>query len=132
MSAVPRLSPTAYAAAHTHLHLAAQPVDEPDLLALIADEVTPLGKPFADAFRDACRKDAEAHDGYVHPSRVSALLHSAVGDFDPRRFSAMWAPACGRDGYLDKTDMLAPIDPTNSRGNGGKSVRLRRWREAVA
>lgn len=108
--------------------LAVRPVDEPNLLALLADEVTPLGKPFADAFRDACREDADAHGGYVHPSRVSALLHESVGDFSSRRFSAMWSPACGREGYLDKTDQLAPIDPEHSRGNGNKDVRLRRWR----
>ena len=108
--------------------LAVRPVDEPNLLALLADEVTPLGKSFADAFRDACREDADAHDGWVHPSRVSALLHESVGDFSPQRFSAMWSPACGREGYLDKTDTLAPIDPEHSRGNGNKDVRLRRWR----
>ena len=108
--------------------LATRPVDDPDQLALIADDQTPLGKPFADAFRDACLADAVAHDGMVHPSRVSGILARHYGDFDPRRFSAMWAPACGRDGFLDKTDELAPIDPERSRGNGGKSVRLRRWR----
>lgn len=99
-----------------------------DELALIADSQTPLGKPFADAFRDACETDARANLGMVHPSRVSALLHAAVGNFDPRRFSAMWSPACGRDGFLDKTAELAPIDPTVSKGNGNKMVRLRRWR----
>ena len=108
--------------------LATRPVDEPDLLAQLADQVTTLGKPFADAFRDACYADAIAHDGEVHPSRVSALLRRHHGDFDPRRFSAMWAPACGREGFLDKTDRLAPIDPEHSKGNGNKDVRLRRWR----
>lgn len=131
MSAVPRMSRDEYAASIRHtptLTLAGNPVDEPDLLTLIADEQTVLGKPFADAFRDACEADARANDGWVHPSRVNARLHAVVGDFDPRRFSAMWAPACGRDGFLDKTDVLSPIDPANSRGNGGKSVRLRRFR----
>ena len=108
--------------------LATSPVPDPDQLALLADDLTPLGRPFAEAFRDACRMDALTHGGEVHPSRVSALLHAAVGDFDPRRFSAMWAPACGRDGFLDKTDRLAPIDPGVSKGNGNKSVRLRMWR----
>lgn len=110
--------------------LAVRPVDEPDLLALIADEVTPLGKPFADAFREACRKDADAHDGMVNPNRVSHLLREEVGDFSPQRFSAMWSPACHAEkGYLDMTDELAPIDPTVSKGNGNKDVPLRRWRE---
>ena len=34
-----------------------------------------------------------------------------------------------RGWFLDKTDVLAPIDPTHSKGNGGKAVRLRRWRD---
>jgi len=109
-------------------HLATTPVPDPDQLALIADDMTVIGKPFADAFRDACLADAIAHDGKVHPSRVSALLTRHYGDFDPRRFSAMWAPACSRDGFLDKTDELAPIDPEVSKGNGNKMVRLRAWR----
>ena len=117
--------------------LASLPVADPDQLALIADDLTPIGKTFADAFRDACLADAVAHDGEVHPSRVSALLHRHYGDFDPRRFSAMWAPACGREGFLDKTDELRPIDPETSKGNGNKKVPLRTWRgwaehEAVA
>ena len=112
--------------------LAALPVADPDQLALIADDWTPLAVDFADAFRAACHDDARAHGGLVHPSRVSALLHERLGDFDPRRFSASWAPACGRDGFLDKTDQSEPIDPGVSKGNGNKLVRLRRWRGAAA
>lgn len=111
-------------------HLATHPIPDPDQLALIADDLTPIGRPFAEAFEAACLTDARRHLGLVHPSRVSAILRESYGDFDPRRFSAMWAPACGREGYLDKTDMLAPIDPEVSKGNGNKSVRLRRWRVA--
>lgn len=108
--------------------LAARPVDDPDQLALIADDLTPLGRPLAEAFRDACQADAAAHDGWVHPSRVSSLLHRQFGDFNPRQFSASWAPACGRDGFLVKTDVLADIDPEVSKGNGNKRLPLRRWR----
>lgn len=103
-------------------------LDDPDLLDLIADTHTPLGVLRMDDFRAACRDDALAHDGWVHPSRVSALLHDRFGEIDSRSFSAKWAPACGRDGFLDKTDTLAPIAAEHSRGNGNKSVRLRRWR----
>ncbi len=103
-------------------------LDEPDLLDLLADGRTPLGKVHMDDFRAACQADAEAHDGDVHPSRVSELLHQRFGEIDPRSFSARWAPACGPNGFLDKTDQLAPIDPEHSRGNGNKEVRLRRWR----
>lgn len=103
-------------------------LDEPDLLDLLADNQTPLGRLRMEDFRDACRADADAHDGVVHPSRVSALLRNRFGEIDPRSFSARWAPACGPDGFLDKTDDLAPIDPAHSRGNGNKLVPLRRWR----
>jgi hypothetical protein len=110
--------------------LAARPIDpdQLDLLDLIADPHTPLGKLRMDDFRAACRTDAENHNGEVHPSRVHALLRQRFGEIDTRSFSAKWAPACGPDGFLDKTDELAPIDPTYSRGNGGKRVPLRRWR----
>lgn len=111
--------------------LATQPVDEPDLLALIADDWTPLGRPFADRFREACRKDADRHGGWVDPNRVRALL-LAEADFEPRRYSAQWAPACGRGGFLDKTDRLVQITGEGSKGNGNKSVPLRRWRGWVA
>lgn len=103
-------------------------LDEPDLLDLLADDQAPLGRLRMDDFRDACWADAQAHGGEVHPSRVSALLHQRFGEIDPRSFAARWAPACGRDGFMDKTDQLADIDPTHSRGNGNKQVLLRRWR----
>lgn len=102
--------------------------DQLDMIALLADEATPLGKVHMDDFRAACLADARAHDGWVHPSRVSEILRGRFGEIDPRSFSARWAPACGPNGFLDKTDVLAPIDPAHSKGNGGKSVRLRRWR----
>ncbi len=104
------------------------PLDEPDLLELLADDRTPLGKVHMDDFRAACRAVADQHGGWIHPSRVSDLLHERFGEIDPRSFSARWAPACGPNGFLDKTDVLAPIDPAHSRGNGNKNVRLRRWR----
>lgn len=113
-------------------HLAVGQLDEPDLLQLLADTVTPLGKLRMDDFRSACRADAVAHDGEVHPSRVSAILHDRFGEINPRSFSAKWAPACGPAGFLDKTKELAPIDPTHSRGNGNKQLLLRRWRAWAA
>jgi hypothetical protein len=110
--------------------LAARPLDpdQLDLLDLIADPHTTLGKLRMDDFRAACRADAAANNGWVHPSRVSALLHERFGEIHPQSLSAKWGPACGPDGFLDKTDELAPIDPTHSRGNGNKAVPLRRWR----
>lgn len=108
--------------------LGAGPLDEPDLLTLLANTQTPLGKLRMGDFRDACWEDAQAHDGWVHPSRVSAILHAQFREIDPRSFSAKWVPACAPDGFLDKTNQRAPIDAEHSRGNGNKEVRLRRWR----
>ena len=104
------------------------PLDEPDLLDLLADTVTPLGLVRMNDFRQACHDDAKAHDGDVHPSRVAELLRERFGEVHPQSFSAKWKPACGPDGFLDKTDRLAPIDPRFSKGNGNKQVPLRRWR----
>lgn len=107
--------------------LATQPVDEPDLLTLIADGYTSLHKPFADAFRAACQSVANSHNGDVDPNLVRAKLLDHP-DYEPRRYSAQWSPACGRDGFLVKTDRLVPIVGEGSRGNGNKSVPMRRWR----
>lgn len=108
--------------------LAARPLDDPDLVGLVADTVSPLGLVHMADFKEACRADADAHGGWVHPSRVSALLHARFGEINPQSLSGRWPSACGPDGFLDKTDMPAPIDPTHSRGNGNKLVRLRKWR----
>ena len=106
--------------------LATHPADEPDLLALIADQQTPLGKSFADAFRDACEADARAHGGWVNPNhvRLAMLDHPA---YEPRKYSAQWSPACGRSGFLETTDRPVQISGKGSRGNGNKSTVYRRW-----
>lgn len=106
--------------------LATHPVADPDQLALIADDWTTLRKPFADAFKDACRTEAELHDGWVNPNSVRARLLDHP-DYEPRRYSAQWAPACGRSGFLAKTQQTVQIVGEGSRGNGNKSVPLRRW-----
>lgn len=110
--------------------LAAVPVDpdQLDLLSLVADERTPLGSLHRDDFRAACLEDARAYHGWVHPSRVSLILHNRFGEVNSRWFSAQWAPACGPKGFLDKTAIEAPIDARLSKGNGNKTVKLRRWR----
>lgn len=106
--------------------LATQPVDEPDLLALIADQWTPLAVEFSDKFRAACERVAGRHNGWVDPNLVRAELLDEP-DYEPRRYAAQWSPACGRGGFLVKTDVLVPISGDGSRGNGGKSVPLRKW-----
>lgn len=103
-----------------------QPV-EYDVLALIADTVTPLGIDLADRFREACQAEAAAHDGLIHPSRVTARLKAEVPDLNIRRVSALWSTAEKPGGYLVKTETWAQLDGTVSRGNGNKSAPLRRW-----
>jgi hypothetical protein len=106
--------------------LATQPVEDPDQLALIADNWTTLGRPFSEKFRAACERVAGRQGGWVDPNAVRAELIDEP-DYEPRRYAAQWAPACGRDGFLEKTDVLVPIRGEGSRGNGNKSVPLRRW-----
>lgn len=116
------------------VNLAAIPVcaDQLDLLDLVADNVTPLGSLHRDDFRAACMVDAAHHQGWVNPNRVHAILLDRFGEVGPQWFSSQWAPACGPKGFLDKTDVKEPIDPTHSKGNGGKEVLLRRLREVSA
>ena len=110
------------------VQLATQPVDDPDRLALIADDLTPLGQDVAGRFREACRAEALAHDGEVNPNRVRArLMDNGVLGIDPRRYSALWSIACAKNGYMVKTTTTVPIEGPGSRGNGNKEVPLRRW-----
>lgn len=111
--------------------LAVRPVDAEtqETLHAVAGVSSPLGTLHAADFRLACEDAASVHpDGLIHPSAVSALLHDRFGEIDPRWLSSMWGAGCSRSGFMDKTDVRAPIDPTHSRGNGGKDVRLRRLR----
>ena len=106
--------------------LATHPTDEPDLLALLADTQTPLGKPFADKFRDACHAEARLCAGWVDPNAVRLRLLDEP-DYNPRQYAALWSPACGRDGFLTKTDVPVRIEGAGSRGNSNKSTVDRRW-----
>lgn len=110
------------------IRLATHSLEDPDQLALIADDWTPLAVDLADRFRDACWAEAQAHDGWVHPCAVTARIKAADPEANMRRVSALWSVAAGRDGYLDKTDRPAPIDGSVSRGNGNKQAVYRRWR----
>jgi hypothetical protein len=98
-----------------------------DLLSAIADVESPLGRLHRDDFEVACRAVAD-DAGWVNPNLVSAWLHARWGEFDPRWYSAQWAPACGPNGFMDKTDVRVQIDATHSRGNGNKDVVYRRLR----
>lgn len=106
--------------------LATHDLTEPDLLTLIADTCTPLGKPFADRFREACEAEARENDGWINPSLVRARLLNDPA-YAPRTYSAQWAGACGRSGFMVKTDIPVQITGEGSRGNSNKSTVWRRW-----
>lgn len=104
--------------------------DQLDLLAQVADTVTPLGSLRAEDFRTACEATAYP-GGWVNPNDVSAYLHERFGEINPRSYSAKWAGACGPNGFLIKTDKPVGIDPAHSRGNGNKATFWRRLRVAA-
>lgn len=110
--------------------LSTHPVEDPDQLALIADDWTVTKEHVARLFEGACYADALGHDGEVSPNRVRALMIYRLGEdgYNPRQLSALWSTACARDGYLDNTDTWVQITGAGSKGNTNKSVRLRRWR----
>lgn len=99
-----------------------------DLLDAVAAAEGPLD---AEDFREACMEVARRHNGWVNPNHVSALMHERFDVVKPRWFSAQWAGACGRNGFMIRTDIDVPIDPTYSRGNGNKAVKMRRLRTAA-
>ena len=109
------------------IQLAATPIDpaQMSLLDEITDTSTPLGSLHRADFEAACRQDAAANGGIIHPSRVSAILHARFGEINSRALSAQWSSACGRKGFMDKCDTWLPIDPEFSKGNHGKQVRAR-------
>lgn len=110
------------------MRLSTSQIDDPDQLALIADDWTALGKTAAERFHDACQAVAREHAGEVDPSLVRArLLVDGELDIPPRQYSALWSTACARGGYLEKTDVMVPITGAGSKGNTNKSVPLRRW-----
>ena len=117
--------------------LAVVPVDEPDLLTLIADTQTPLGKPFADAFRVVCQREAELSgdfDGvspagpvdWVNPNRVRLALLDHVS-YEPRQYAGLWTASCARGGFMVKTDRPVLLAGEGTRGNTNKSTVWRRW-----
>jgi hypothetical protein len=110
--------------------LATHPVEDPDQLALIADEWTVTREAVAQVFKASCKASAMFNDGWVNPNivRQGVILAFGPDGYNPRQLSALWSVATARDGYLDNTEERVQITGEGSRGNGNKSVRLRRWR----
>lgn len=109
--------------------LAAFPMDE---LPFPSDESSPLAKLHAADFEEACRAVAD-DAGWVNPNLVSAWLRAKWGEVDPRSYSGAWAGACGRNGFMDThREVQVPIDGRHSKGNGNKSLPMRRLRGVAA
>lgn len=102
------------------------PVDEPtaDLLSLVADVESPIGRDVPALFLAACRRDALAHSGYVSVNRVRALL--AGEDIPPRRYSSLWSAFTGRGKPMRKSGEWETCQGSGS-GNDGRPFALRRW-----
>lgn len=114
--------------------LATQPVtgDQLNLLDAITAINTPLGSLRFEDFKAACVAVADPY-GLVNPNLVSAYLHEHHRDMKPQSYSGFWSAATSRNGFMDTLrDRQVPIDPTYSRGNGNKSVPMRRLRKASA
>lgn len=125
--------------------LATHPVPDPHQLALLADDLTPLGRPFAEIFREACLVEAASTGGWgeldhgprgwVNPNVVRLRVLAAIGEDDlgPRaqQFSALWSASAGRTGYLESTERRVRIAGPGSRGNGNKSTTWRRMRDVA-
>lgn len=102
------------------------PVDDAtaDLLTLVADEDSPIGRDVPAMFLAACERDARAHDGCVSVNRVRSLL--ADVDINPRRYSSLWSAFTGRGKPMVKTGEWETCSGSES-GNDGRPFVLRRW-----
>lgn len=105
------------------------PVDDPtaDLLSLVADTDTPLGRERYEAFLVACAADATTHGGLVSVNRVRAALSvDGVLQVEPRAFSAMWSASTGLGKPMVKTGAWETCSGSTS-GNDGRPYPVRRW-----
>lgn len=113
-----------------------EPTDQYDLLALVADEHSPLPSK-TDAhtlFLNACERDARDHGGIVSINRVSVLLADALerDQIEHHQYSALWSHYTGKDRPMRKAterDIESPweIRTGSKTGNNGKPFKLRVW-----
>jgi hypothetical protein len=95
---------------------------------LVADD------PWADddwvAFWDACHECAGRYDGVVDPNVIRGYLSNQYGlTIEPRRYSAFWSRAAGKNGFL-VADGWVTNDDTKG-GNRGKPLRRYRLRSVA-
>lgn len=98
--------------------------DAYNLLHLVADTERIVGSADVDAFLDACRRDAMAHDGIVSVNRVRVLMSDR--DIEHHRYSAFWSRFTGKGRPMVKADGWEPCEGSSS-GNDGRPYRLRHW-----
>lgn len=98
--------------------------DAYDLLHLVADTERVVGQGDVDAFLDACRRDAMAHNGIVSVNRVRELMSDR--DIEHHRYSAFWSRFTGKGRPMVKAGGWETCEGSES-GNDGRPYRLRRW-----
>lgn len=102
------------------------PDDTADLLTLIADADSPIGRDMVTAFLAACEADAAAHDGRVSVSRVSAALPEDITSTE--RYSSLWSRFTGKDRPMRRIPGVWDIREGSRTGNDGKPTPAREWR----
>lgn len=102
------------------------PIDDEtaDLLSLVADPDSPIGRDAPALFLAACESDARAHGGQVSVNRTRALLVNA--DIEPRRLSSFWGHFTGPGRPMVRTGRWEVCAGSYSR-NDGRPLPTRRW-----
>jgi hypothetical protein len=109
-----------------------EPVDQDtaDLLSLIADD--PRHDDDYQTFLAACRVVAAENGGRVTVSKVSDRLTNKWGlTIEPRRYSAYWPKATGKNGPMRNTAEWDTRRGSTSH-NDGRPTRVRVWIEDAA
>lgn len=107
------------------------PEDEThDLLHLVADTESPVGRDAVAAFLAACQADAKANDGRVCVSRVSDMLPEDITSTE--RYSSLWQAHTGNGRPMQRVkDSLGRTVYDTREGsrshNNGKPTIARRW-----
>jgi hypothetical protein len=108
------------------------PIDDntADLLTLITSD--PRHDDDYQAFLAACRVVAAENHGRVTVSQVSERLTNKWGlTIEPRRYSAYWSKATGKNGPLRNTAEWDTRKGSTSH-NDGRPTRVREWIEDAA
>lgn len=98
-----------------------EPNPAPELLEAVA------AKGDSAAFLDACRADADAHEGMVSVNRVRSLVRAQGLVFNPQAWSAFWSVHTGAGKPMASVmGSWEPARGSTSR-NDGRPYRIRCW-----